>query len=66
MFVKQAHKITLVETFEEAIKVEKDSMSYEPERSGKIDTFPRKKVERSSLDKEKEFDVKRLQPLEEI
>ena len=66
MFVKRARKTTLVKTFEEAIKAEKDSMSYEPERIRKIDTFPRKKVERSSLDKEKEFDVKRLQPLEEI
>ena len=61
MFVKQAHKITLVETFEEAIKVEKDSMSYEPERSGKIDTFPCKKVEISILDKDKAFDVEQLQ-----
>ena len=61
MFVKQAGNTTLVETFEESIKVEKDSMSCRPERSGKVDTFPRKKVERSSLDKDKEFDVEQLQ-----
>ena len=46
MFVKRAGKINLVETFEEAIKFEKDSMSYEPDRSGKVDTFTRKKIER--------------------
>ena len=30
MFVKKAGKITLVETFEEAIKVEKNSLTFEP------------------------------------
>ena len=39
MFVKQAHKATLVETFEEAIRVEKISLTYEPERSGKMILF---------------------------
>jgi len=48
MFVKRAGKTTLIETFEEAIKVEKDSMSYEPDRSGKSDTFPRRKMEKLS------------------
>ena len=61
MFVKRAGKTTLVETFEEAIKVEKDSMSYEPERSGKVDTFPCKKIERPNSDKDKAFDVEKLQ-----
>ena len=57
MFVKRAGKTTLVETFEEAIKVEKDSMSYEPDRSGKSDTFPRRKIEKPNLEKDKIFDV---------
>ena len=43
IFVKRAGKTTLIETFEEAIKVEKDSMSYEPDRSGKYDSFPRRR-----------------------
>ena len=51
MFVKRAGKTTLVETFEESIKVEKDSMSYEPDRSGKYDTFPRRKIEKLSSEK---------------
>ena len=37
MFVKQAGKITLVETFEEAIKVEKNSLTFEPKKNGKTD-----------------------------
>ena len=48
MFFKQANKATLVETFEEAIKFEKKSLTYEPKRSGKIDTFPHKRNEISS------------------
>ena len=61
MFVKRAGKTTLVETFEEAIKVEKDSMSYEPDRSGKYDTFPRRKIEKLNSEKDKAFDVEQLQ-----
>ena len=61
MFVKRAGKTTLVETFEEAIKVEKDSMSYEPDRSGKSDTFPRRKIEKLNSEKDKAFDVEHLQ-----
>ena len=61
MFVKRAGKTTLIETFEEAIKVEKDSMSYEPDRSGKSDSFPRRKMEKPSSDKDKAFDVEQLQ-----
>ena len=53
MFVKRAGKTTLVETFEEAIKVEKDSLSYELDRSGNVDTFPHKKIERSNSEKDK-------------
>ena len=37
MFVKQAGKITLVATFDEAIKVEKNSLTFEPENNGKAD-----------------------------
>ena len=37
MFVKQASKITLVETFKEAIKVENNSLTFEPENNGKTD-----------------------------
>ena len=48
MFVKQDNKATLVETFEEAIKVEKNALTHEPKRSGKIDTFPHKRNEMSS------------------
>ena len=48
MFVKRARKTTLIEAFEEAIKVEKDFMSYEPDKSGKSDSFPRRKVKSSS------------------
>ena len=61
MFVKRAGKTTLVETFGEAIKVEKDSMSYELDRSGKVDTFSRKKIERPNSEKDKAFDVEQLQ-----
>ena len=61
MFVKRAGKTNLVEAFEEAIKVEKDSMSYEPDRSGKADTFPRRKIERPNSKKDKAFDVEQLQ-----
>ena len=61
MFVKRVGKATLVETFEEAIKVEKDSTSYEPDRSGKVDTFPHKKIERPNSEKDKSFDVEQLQ-----
>ena len=57
MVVKRAGKTTLVETFEESIKVEKDSMSYEPDRSGKSDTFPRRKIEKPNSKKYKAFDV---------
>ena len=57
MFIKRARKTTLVETFEEAIKVEKDSMSYEPDRSGKSDSFPRRKAEKINSDKDKAFDI---------
>ena len=35
MFIKQAGKITLVETFDEAIKVEKNSLTFEPKNNGK-------------------------------
>ena len=45
MFAKQAGKITLVETFEEAIKVENNSMTFEPENNGKIDSPFRKRNE---------------------
>ena len=61
MFVKIAGKTTLVETFEEAIKVEKDSMSYELDRSRKADTFPRRKIERPNSEKDKAFDLEQLQ-----
>ena len=60
MFVKRVGKTKLIETFEEAIKVEKDSMSYELDRSGKVDTFPHKKIERPNLEKDKAFDVEQL------
>ena len=36
-------------------------MSYEPDRSGKADTFPRRKIERPNSEKDKEFDVEQLQ-----
>ena len=61
MFVKRVGKTTPVETFEEAIKVEKDSMSYEPDRSGKSDTFPRRKTENLNSEKDKAFDIEQLQ-----
>ena len=61
MFVKRAGKTTLVETFEEAIKVEKDSMSYEPDRSGKSDTFPCRKTKKLNSEKDKAFDIEQLQ-----
>ena len=59
IFVKQANRATLVETFEEAIKVEKNYLTYELERSGKSDTFPHKRTKvssKSSLEKDKAFD----------
>ena len=36
-------------------------MSYEPNRSGKFDTFPRKKIEIPNSKKYKAFDVEQLQ-----
>ena len=66
MFAKQAGKITLVETFEEAIKVENNSMTFEPENNGKID-IPFRKINetttRANTDKRdtSTFDVKKLQ-----
>ena len=57
MFVKRAGKTTLVETFEEAIKVENDSMSYELDRSGKSNTFPCRKMEKLNSEKDKAFDI---------
>ena len=57
MFVKRGDKTTLVETFEEAIKVEKDYKSYEPDISAKFDTFPRRKIEKPNSKKDKAFDV---------
>ena len=36
-------------------------MSYEPDKSGKVDTFPHKKIERPNLEKDKAFDVEQLQ-----
>ena len=63
MFVKQANKDTLFETFEEAIKVENKYLTYEPERSGKIDTFSRKRTEKSSSYKDKTFDVEKIQKI---
>ena len=36
-------------------------MSYEPDRSGKVDTFPRRKIERPNSEKDKEFDVEQRQ-----
>ena len=39
MFIKHANKATLVETFKEAMKVEKNSLTYELERSGKNDNM---------------------------
>ena len=38
MFVKKSVKITLVETFEEAIKVEKNLLTFEPKNNGKTDS----------------------------
>ena len=61
MFVKRAGKTILVETFEEAIKVEKDSMSYELDRSGKSDTFPCRKTEKLNSEKGKAFEIEQLQ-----
>ena len=60
MFVKRAGKTTLVEMFEQDIKVEKDSMSYELDRSGKSDSFPRRKMEKLNSDKDKAFDIEQL------
>ena len=66
MFVKQAGKITLVETFEEAIKVEKNSLTFEPENNGKTDGPFRKRNEttiRTNIDKKDTptFNVEKLQ-----
>ena len=36
-------------------------MSYEPDRCGKVDNFPRMKIERPNSDKDKAFDVEQLQ-----
>ena len=36
IFVKQTNKVTLIETFEEAINIEKNSLTYEPKRRGKF------------------------------
>ena len=66
MFVKQAGKITLVETFDEAIKVEKNSLTFEPENNGKDDGSLRKRNETTSrINTDKKdapaFDVEKLQ-----
>ena len=66
MFVKQAGKITLVETFKEAIKVEKNSLTFEPKNNGKIDSpfYKRNEiVTRANIDKRDTpaFDVEKLQ-----
>ena len=36
-------------------------MSYEPDRSGKYDTFPHRKIEKPNSEKDKAFDVEQLQ-----
>ena len=36
-------------------------MSYEPDRSGKSDSFPRRKTEKPNSDKDKAFDIEQLQ-----
>ena len=36
-------------------------MSYEPDRSGKSDTFPCRKIEKLNSEKDKAFDVEQLQ-----
>ena len=66
MFVKQAGKITLVETFEEEIKVENNSLTFEPENNGKTDSPFRKRNETAigaNTDKRdtSAFDVEKLQ-----
>ena len=61
MFFRQDNKVTLVETCEEVIKVEKNYLPYEPKKTGKVDTFPRKKIERPSSYEDKAFDVEQLQ-----
>ena len=66
MFVKQAGKITLVETFEEAIKVEKNLLTFELENNGKNDGPFHKWNEttvRTNTDKRDTptFDVEKLQ-----
>ena len=61
MFFRRANKVTLVETCEEVIKVEKNYLPYEPKKTGKVDTFPRKKIERPNRDKDKAFDFEQLQ-----
>ena len=64
--MKQAGKITLVETFKEAIKVEKNSKTFELENNGKNDIPFRKRNEttmRANTDKIDTFafNVKKLQ-----
>ena len=66
MFVKQAGKITLVETFEEAIKVENNSLTFELENNGRIDGSFHKNNEapiRTNTDKKDApaFNVEKLQ-----
>ena len=63
MFVKQANKDTLFEIFGEAIKAENKYLTYEPERSRKIDTFYHKRTEKSSSYKDKTFDVEKIQKI---
>ena len=36
-------------------------MSYDPDRSGKSDTFPRRKIGKLNSEKDKAFDVEQLQ-----
>ena len=66
MFVKQAGKITLVETFDEAIKVEKNSLTFESENNGKDDGSLHKRNETNSRTNTNKkdapaFDVEKLQ-----
>ena len=63
MFVKQANKDTLFETFREAIKAENKYLTYEPKRSRKIDTFYHKRTKKSSSYKDKTFDVEKIQKI---
>ena len=66
MFVKQAGKITLVETFDEVINVEKNSLMFEAENNGKTNGSLKKCNEtpaRTNIDKRDApaFDVEKLQ-----